>query len=471
MSTRTPAQRKAITAAIARKAKRTAVVGHGAYRKVAAKRSPAKKGMKYPGAGAGIGTAIGGAFGGPAGAAIGGLLGGAAHKLANSIFGFGDYEVQRNALILDETNNPPLITNSGKEFIIRHREYVTDVYSASGAANTPSVFALQSFFLNPGDFNTFPWMSALADKFEQYRVEGMVIEFKSLYSDAVVTQNGSIGSVVLATEYNAAAPAFTSKQAMENYQFAQSCKPSLSVLHPIECARPQNVLTELYVRPGALPVGEDRKTYDFGLFQIASQGIPLGAAGAAVNLGELWISYQIALLKPKIPTAASTDIDSGYAHFYTAVPAVGAVTAALPMPNNGSVVKATSSNIDVYQPTGSNNTLSFNLGPTPRKFQLDFYWDTDPVVNDPTAVWRAPTLGFTNCSSLQPSNSGPIPNILVPVVSGIGNGTSMHYMIQVPAYTPSAPISTIVLSATGLYSTTANTRINAFINSIPTNVN
>ena len=91
----------------------------------------------------------------------------------------------------------------------------------------------------------------------------MVFEYKSLYSDAVVTQNGSIGSIVLATEYNSGAPAFTSKQAMENYQFAQSAKPSLSVLHPIECAPKQNVLSELYIRPGAVPAGQDVKTYDF----------------------------------------------------------------------------------------------------------------------------------------------------------------------------------------------------------------
>lgn len=152
----------------------------------------------------------------------------------------------------------------------------------NGANNTPSNFGIQGYPINPGDSKTFPWLSSIADKFEQYRIEGIIFEYKSLYSDAVVTQNGSIGSIILATDYNAGAPLFQSKQAMENYQFAQSSKPSNSIIHPVECARSQNVLSELYIRSGAVPSGEDIKTYDFGEFQIASQGIPLGAAGARV---------------------------------------------------------------------------------------------------------------------------------------------------------------------------------------------
>ena len=134
----------------------------------------------------------------------------------------------------------------------------------------------------------------------------MVFEYKSLYSDAVVTLNGSIGSVILATEYNAGAPVFASKQAMENYQFAQSSKPSCSILHPIECANRQNVLSELYIRSGAVPAGEDVKTYDFGDFQIASQGIPVQVANSPPVLGELWVSYQIALLNPESPLLVQT---------------------------------------------------------------------------------------------------------------------------------------------------------------------
>ena len=262
------------------------------------------------------------------GSRVGAMIGDAAQGLVKHVTGFGDYKIQKNVL-LEETNSPPQVINRGKEFVIRKREYIGDVYSAAGSANSVSLFNVQRFPIQPGDSSTFPWLSTIADKFEQYRIEGMLFEFKSLYSDAVVTQNGSIGSIVLATEYNAGDTNFLNKQQMENYEFAQSCKPSHSVIHPIECKRSQSVLSELYIRPGAVPAGQDVKTYDFGDFQIASQGIPLGSAGAAVNLGELWVSYQIVLIKPQIPANVVTQ--NQYFHLYTADTAVGRFTAGSPL--------------------------------------------------------------------------------------------------------------------------------------------
>lgn len=446
--------------------------GYGGYKKTnMAKRSAApsrsKGGMKYPGAGAAIGTGLGGLIGGPAGAAVGGLVGGAAHKLAHALFGFGDYQVSKNA-ILEETNGPPMVINKGKEFIIRHREYIKDIFSASGTANTPSAFALESFAINPGNFQCFPWLSTLADKFEQYRIEGMIFEYKSLYSDAVVTQNGSIGSTILATEYNSGAPAFTNKQQMENYQFAQSAKPSLSIIHPIECRRPQNVLTELYVRPGNVPAGEDVKTYDFGDFYIASQGIPLGAAGAPVNLGELWVSYQIALIKPRIPTAASTYVDSGWAHFSTPTAvAGGSFTGSVPVPT-AVVQKRSSSNIDVN--LLSNNVFTFNLTSVPMKYQVDLWWETNPVSVSGAATWQAPSLSISNGTFIQNTGTvGSLPASQVPTGGiQIGTGCALHYFINLPAATPSNPTATITVGSDGAFSSTAATRFNAYINAIPT---
>jgi len=84
---------------------------------------------------------------------------------------------------------------------------------------------------------------------------------------------------------------------MENYEFGASVKPSCSLMHPIECAKAQSVLGDLYVRatPG-VPAGSDRRLYDFGNFQIASNG----CQGTSVNLGELWVTYEIELFKPKV---------------------------------------------------------------------------------------------------------------------------------------------------------------------------
>lgn len=397
-------------------------------------------------------------IGGPAGRQVGGLINRAIYALT----GFGDYQVQSNALL--ETNGPPAVINRGKEFIVRHREYISDIYSLAGAANTPSGFGLQTFAINPGNFTTFPWLSSIADKFEQYRIEGMVFEFKSLYSDAVVTQNGSIGSIILATEYNAGAPSFASKQAMENYQFAQSCKPSLSVLHPIECARSQNVLSELYVRPGVVPAGEDVKTYDFGDFQIASQGIPLGAAGAAVNLGELWVSYQIALIKPRIPTASSSYIDSGFAYFTGITDNAGfSPYGTQPVPIN-SIVKRGISNIDVD--LTADNTFRIKCLSVAMVYQIDMYWYS--LSSPGASVWRGPQFTLTNCSFQNNSTTGTYQKIVYPLNLASGSDCNSHSFIIVPAATPSSQYATIVVQ-TGTFGVdqTAGVRFEAFFNAVP----
>jgi len=82
--------------------------------------------------------------------------------------------------------------------IVRHREYVADI---EGTTN----FVNREYPLNPGLIKTFPWLSQVADAFEEYRIRGMVFEYKSLYADATVSSSdtGGLGSVIMCTNYNA----------------------------------------------------------------------------------------------------------------------------------------------------------------------------------------------------------------------------------------------------------------------------
>lgn len=66
--------------------------------------------------------------------------------------------------------------------------------------------------------------------------------------------------------------------------------------HWIECSRKQNPLGELWVRSGPVPNNADQRLYDLGLFQIATSGQQTPGG----QLGELWVSYEIELLKPRI---------------------------------------------------------------------------------------------------------------------------------------------------------------------------
>lgn len=382
-------------------------------------------------------------LGGPLGRQAGGLI----NRALYAITGFGDYKVKYNTLL--ETNGPPMVVNQGKEFIVRHREYIGDVYSGSGSASTPSPFHNSVFPINPGNGTTFPWLTSVSERFEQYRIQGMAFEFKSLYSDAVVTQNGSIGSIVLATEYNAGSPPFSTKQQMENYEFAQSGKPSLSILHPIECARSQSVLTELYITPGGdIPEGQDVKTYNFGDFQIASQGIPLGASGAAVNLGELWVTYEIALLKPKI----SGYLDSGYARFNRSAVAQPAGSQFFE-PNWDTAWNSVVNNIGVII-TGP-TTFTIPKRSTPRGYQVLCY------VYDPTnSTSQSAAVGYfaTGLPTIVGGGSTYVPigstmaNPTTTVVSGsvVTSGSIYSFYLLVDA-SPAANEEVVVnLPSTGI---------------------
>ena len=192
----------------------------------------------------------------------------------------------------------------------------------------------------------------------------------------------------------------------------------------------QNVLSELYIRPGAVPAGQDVKTYDFGDFQIASQGIPLGSAGAAVNLGELWVSYQIALIKPRIPTESATYTDSGFAYFSGVTNNAGfAPYGPIPVPYN-SIVKRASSNIPIV--LQSDNTFVIECGSTAMNYEFELAWYAMNV--SAGSNWRAPTAILTNCSFVNTATTGSYQNVLVPVTASVGTGCTSRYFITVPAF-------------------------------------
>lgn len=170
--------------------------------------------------------------------------------------------------------------------IVTHREYLRDIY---GTTN----FSVQSYSLNPGVFATFPWLSNVAQAYQEYRILGCVFEFRSMITDFVTS--GSPGVIIMSTNYNADAPPFETKQEMENAEYSVAVKPTCNLMHGIECDPSQTVLPSRYIRTSALPSNQDYKVYDLGNFQVATQGNPVQL------LGELWVSYVVELSKPILP--------------------------------------------------------------------------------------------------------------------------------------------------------------------------
>jgi hypothetical protein len=136
-------------------------------------------------------------------------------------------------------------------------------------------------------------LNPIAHSFQQYEIKGMVFEFLSTSANALNSTNTALGTVFMVTNYDSVAPPFASRKEMENTEFCSVTRPSRSMIHPIECKPQLTTLQTLYIR-GEVDTDFDIRFYDFGRFQIATEGMQ----AAGVEIGELWVSYDIELLKP-----------------------------------------------------------------------------------------------------------------------------------------------------------------------------
>jgi len=300
---------------------------------------------------------------------VGGALGGAPGRMIGSglsaLTGFGKYNqrlytgegaydgddesgphnndrmrLQSNVL----TQDVPIVSNPQGDdggVCIRHREYLRDVVSTGGGFNMAAAISI-----NPGNPACFPWLSAVAGQFCQYKIKGMMFEFVS--TSGALSTTRALGEIVMAVNYNAVEPAFVNKQQMLNEVFSVSKVPSENALCPIECDARQTPIEHMYVRGAAVPGNEDPRFYDFGKFYIATQG-----QSAPVALGELWVTYQIELYKPQLPRPPP--LSTSFTR-YRSTPAVSA--AASIIGGTGGVALLSGGNPYNIIPSGGNGSAS-----------------------------------------------------------------------------------------------------------------
>lgn len=239
------------------------------------------------------------------GQTIGKWVGGGVQNLISKITGLGDYTVS-GARAVDIDCGPPQFS-PGRNVRVAHREYLGDITCAA-----PGDFKTDTYTLNPGNVDTFPWLSNIAKNFEEYRFHGLVFEFKSTSANALNSTNTALGTVIMATQYDSVEETFSNKRDMENHEFASSTKPSQSVLHGVE-TKPKytSISTNLYVLSGAQPADTDKRLYDLGKFTIATTGMQ-----AQCVIGELWVTYDIEFYKPQLLAAIPNT--TAYAHYYNA---------------------------------------------------------------------------------------------------------------------------------------------------------
>jgi len=318
-----------------------------------------------------VGTALGSVL--PGGALVGSGIGNAVSGLANSIFGSGDYDVRTNSILGAGPDVP--IMHPGKNMSsirVRHREYIADIVSDA----TPNTYSNVVYPINPANPRCFPWLCSMAQLYQEWRPLGIVFEYKSTSADVSNGTAIALGSVILSTNYNSNLPVFTSKQQQENTEYAISGKPSMNIMHAIECDPSMMVLNQLYIdRPNSSVT--DLRFQNLGLFQISTAGFQ----GSSQVCGELWVTYDIELVFPTGINLGKQLSDhyqfstgvSGTQYFGTAIAA-------------NQMVPTTSSNM------GTSLTATTIVFPKESNYSVEI---TYRVLGD-SGAWVPPTLVGTN---------------------------------------------------------------------------
>jgi len=221
------------------------------------------------------GAAIGYATGGPMGAVQG-----------SGILGQGAYSMDTNDLV----NGAP--GSDDDSMVYSNSEYITDITCPSVVGsfiNTP-------WYLNPGLQSVFPWLSQIVANYEEYEFLQLLFEYRSTI-DASTVGNGQTGTLLMSTQYNATSTPFSDKEAMLQYFGSQSGKLTQNAIHGVECDPEKLNDKRLYVRSGPVPLGEDAKSYDHGIFNMAIIGAPANFANQ--QIGELWVTYTVRCRKAK----------------------------------------------------------------------------------------------------------------------------------------------------------------------------
>jgi len=211
--------------------------------------------------------------------------------ISNSLFEGSATQMNHMSSVGDETGAT----------VVSRKEYVTRVVAPSSGS-----FNNTSFSINPGLSGVFAWLSQIASNYDEYEFYNLVFSYHPVISTASTT--GAMGSILVACNYNAGAPKFSSFRQMVEYDGAVQARICDPILFGVECEPSKNAGHDSeYIRTGAVPNGQDIKTYDIGTFQFATADIA-SAYQAGDLLGHIYVEYTVILRKPKLFSALGNNI-------------------------------------------------------------------------------------------------------------------------------------------------------------------
>lgn len=191
----------------------------------------------------------------------------------------------------------PEIRSKNGEIIIKHREFINDIYGAAA-------FTIEKFVLNPANEIVFPWAYNMAQMFESYDF----LKLHFVYETQKSTSTN--GTVLMAVDYDAAEDSPINKQELMAYKSAvrgPAWGEFRMICEPIDLHK---FVKERYTHIGdTYPSNTDKRNYDVGNLFVAVQGM-----SDTTVIGELYVEYELRLRTPQIPIALFA-YNSGYSTF------------------------------------------------------------------------------------------------------------------------------------------------------------
>jgi len=175
--------------------------------------------------------------------------------------------------------------SDGRMIVIRKRELITPLQGQIG-------YTVQRFQVNPGLASTFPWLATQAVNWEQYRFRRLCFEYVTR------TSTSTIGSIIMAPDYDPEDPTPTSEAQISSYEDAVEDAPWKN----ISCfIKTENITPgpRKFIRSGAQ--AGDIKNYDALSFFVASTDFAV-----STNCGKLWVDYEVELYVPQIPDSSTS---------------------------------------------------------------------------------------------------------------------------------------------------------------------
>lgn len=188
-----------------------------------------------------------------------------------------DVPVSRASLV--QLGSPKIMNGANGSIRVNHMEQIGPV---TGSIN----YANQTFLVQPGNVNCFPWLYNLALLYESYTINRLEFIFVSAKSSA------TNGQIYMAMDYDAYDAAPANSQVLSTYQGYVTGQPWLNLTYKCSVANLQKLKVK-YTRPLGSFQG-DQKTYDAGTFIFATE-----MCADLTALGKLYVSYDISLTTPQ----------------------------------------------------------------------------------------------------------------------------------------------------------------------------